>query len=103
MGVYIKGLTIPEMADNTSIKMELRKLDGVVTIGIMTGGYSCAEQWNYYLIAKIPEPHGRLVDANFMREALGAGCIARRDSNGDLIALASIEMLPTVIEAEGEK
>ena len=98
MGVYIKGMNIPEMADNTGIKMELRKLDGVVTIGIMIGGYSCAEQWSYYHIAEIPEPHGRLIDADELQEAIGD---AHFKNWGNAVLI--VKDAPTVIDAEGEE
>ena len=50
-------------------------------------------------LVEIPEPHGRLIDADFMKE-LGAKCIAKRCDDGVLLALGRIDDLPTVIEAE---
>lgn len=50
-------------------------------------------------LVEVPEPHGRLVDADFMKE-LGAKCIAKRCDDGVLLALGRIDDLPTVIEAE---
>ena len=50
-------------------------------------------------LVEVPEPHGRLIDANFMKE-LGAKCIAKRCDDGVLLALGRIDDLPTVIEAE---
>lgn len=101
MAILIKGMDMPTLRDNSSVKMELRKLNGIITIGIMTGGYSCSEQWEYYPVVEVKEPHGRLIDADFMKE-LGAKCIAKRCDDGVLLALGRIDDLPTVVEAEGE-
>ena len=53
-------------------------------------------------LVEVPEPHGRLVDADFMKE-LGAKCIAKRCDDGVLLALGRIDDLPTVIEAEEQE
>lgn len=99
MSILIKGMNIPEMADNTGIKMEFRKLDGVVTIGIMTGGYSCSEQWHYYPITEVPTPHGRLIDEDMLNESLDA----HRAAIGDGNVADAIDETPTVIEAEEKR
>lgn len=55
-------------------------------------------------IVEVPEMHGRLIDEDFIKKVLGERvCIAKRDPNGDLIAMLSVSLLPTVIEAEGEE
>ena len=61
MSVYIPGMEMPVIVGNRGIKAEIRQIDGKLEFGIMTGGYSCCEQWTYYPIVPVP-PHGRLGD-----------------------------------------
>ena len=51
----------------------------------------------------LPEHHGRLIDADFIKE-LGAECIAARWDDNELYALGAIDEIPTIIPAteEGE-
>jgi len=51
----------------------------------------------------IPLPeHGRLIDADFIKE-LGAECIAVRADDNELYALGAIDELPTIIPATEEE
>lgn len=59
--ILIRDAMLPEIQDNHGIKAEVRRVDGVLELGIMTGGYSCCEQWTFYPIHELP-PHGDLVD-----------------------------------------
>ena len=54
-------MEMPEIKNNHGIKAELRRIDGRLELGFMTGGYSCCEQWTYYPIHELP-PHGDLID-----------------------------------------
>ena len=68
MSILIKGMKMPEIKENKSIKAEIRNLDGRLELGIMTGGYYCCEQWSYYPIIEVPYGHGRLIDADELRK-----------------------------------
>ena len=105
MGVYIKGMKMPDLKENQKTKMELFNDNGVMRIGIMTGGYSCCEHWTHYAITEVPEPHGRLIDADALVE------MAYEEEKDDVTfsvdSAEELEILfdddaPTVIEAEGE-
>lgn len=41
----------------------------------------------------------RPIDADFCKE-LGATCIATRNKNGDLVAIASLDLIPTMYKCE---
>ena len=66
MGVYIKGMEMPEIGENQTIKAEIRNVNGKVAFGIMTGGYYCCEQWKYYPLVEVP-PHGDLIERDKLR------------------------------------
>ena len=102
MSVLIKGMDMPKLKPNTRVKAEIRLLDGRLEFGIMTGGYRCCEQWQYYQIAEVPTPHSDLIDRNVL--------LALYENLDDLDISAfkiSVSMVrqnildaPTVIEAE---
>ena len=104
MGIFIRRMRLPEIKPNSSIKMELRNLDGEITIGIMTGGYSCCEQWTHYPIAEVKEPHGRLKDADEIVKRINE--FEDMDTTSTEKAIGAnycrdfIDNTPTTIEAE---
>lgn len=102
MGVYIKGMKMPELKIGKVIKMELLNDNGVVSIGIMTGGYSCCEEWTYYEASEVPEPHGRLIDADVLKEKYVWlwPSIEHFLPQEKAVRLSRIDDAPTVIEAE---
>lgn len=90
MSILIKGMEMPIMKDNTAMKMEICKIGGRIEIGIKDGGPHCSEQWHYYEIAEVPEPHGRLIDADKLMA----------ESERYYMPKVDIEEASTVIEAE---
>jgi hypothetical protein len=62
-------MEMPEIKNNHGIKAELRRIDGRLELGFMTGGYSCCEQWTYYPIHELP-PHGDLISKQTALAAL---------------------------------
>lgn len=98
MGFYIKDLGMPNR--NQSIHIEIKNGKPRVTGRTDTNGY---EELDCEIV-EIKTPHGRLIDEDFIKKVLGERvCIAKRDPNGDLIAMLSVSLLPTVIEAEEEE
>lgn len=87
MGVYIKGMKMPKLEKNKTMQMTLWNDDGIMRVGIQTGGYWCSQEWTHYPVMEISTPHGRLVDADLL------------DIYGDIFE--SIKEC-TIIEAEGE-
>lgn len=101
MSLLIKGMEMPEIKENKSIKAEIRNLDGRLELGIMTGGYYCCEQRSYYPIIEVPDGHGRLIDADALFKEMehnGWFDNADRDIAEDLVLDA-----PTVIPASEEE
>ena len=102
MGVYIKGMEMPELEIGKAIKMEICNDNGVMRIGIMTGGYPCCEEWTYYEASEVPEPHGRLIDETEIKTIYWQDSIVNHCwESGGKLAFPYIDA-PTVIEAEGE-
>lgn len=108
MSVLVKGMKMPEIKENKSIKAEIRNLDGRLELGIMTGGYYCCEQWSYYPIIEVPDGHGRLIDASRFKNNMDNAC----DAGGWLEPITSavkeyvkknIDAEKTVIPAEEEQ
>lgn len=105
MNVYVNGMKMPEIKENKSIKAEIRNLDGRLELGIMTGGYYCCEQWSYYPIIKVPDGHGRLIDAdNFDERVRIAGGMVEEELTEDFkdgvqTTLAMLKTEKTIIHA----
>ena len=105
MSVLIKGLDMPKLKPNTRIKAEIRLLDGRLEFGIMTGGYRCCEQWQYYQIAEVPTPHGRLIDLDkahlyALDELFDVSPSYITNTEAAKAMMNIYEHMPTVIEAE---
>ena len=103
MSLLIKGMEMPKIKENKSIKAEIRNLDGRLELGIMTGGYYCCEQWSYYPIIEVPDGHGRLIDA----DELTSDYFVTSTSTGNYISLyvskKQIEDAPIIIPADREE
>lgn len=92
MGVYIKGMDeIPE--------------DGAVLV-VMHGNrktyikHACTYGYSMEMV-EVPEPHGRLIDADALADKWIWGN-TDRTRQVECIELHDLEDSPTVIEAEGE-
>lgn len=101
MSILIKGMEMPDIENNKSIKAEIRNLDGKLELGIMTGGYYCSQQWTYYPIVSVPTPHGRLIDADALL-SVAEPIEDRRGNVKRVVWDAHINRRPTVIEAEAD-
>ncbi|MBQ6536831.1 MAG: hypothetical protein IJI40_08670 [Firmicutes bacterium] len=98
MNLLIKGMEMPDIENNKSIKAEIRNLDGKLELGIMTGGYYCSQQWTYYPIVSVLTPHGRLIDVKDAQNEIDKVRPGR--CYEDAWALTVMDSAPTVIEAE---
>lgn len=96
MGVYIPGIKMPVIVGNRGIKAEIRQIDGKLEFGIMTGGYSCCEQWTYYPLVPVPQ-HGRLGDLDALKARATKRLYA---SNHGSMAEAYCAALIDLIDAE---
>lgn len=88
MGVYIKGIMMPE----SCVECDLSELAYLVRCKYCTGMESdgCP-------LVKVPEPHGRLIDAG----ELVKHCREEDEMFGDwVVDVRRIHNAPTVIEAE---
>lgn len=110
MSILIKGMKIPFMKDNTGMKMEICKIGGIIEIGIKDGLPHASEQWHYYDVVEVPEPHGRLIDADELCKGLMSRWDTADEQGQKIISyiMASIVTpivvgTPTVIEAEDQK
>lgn len=106
MGVYIKGMEMPEIGEKRTIKAEIRNVNGKVEFGIMTGGYYCCEQWKYYPLVEVP-PHGRLGDLDRLEQMFAdidnapySGFDGTEPFYSAEDAAQIIRLAPTIIEAE---
>lgn len=102
MGVYIKGVKMPENCCDCPcyqdaydfypycMAIEEQKIVGGGHLEINGKGRhkDCP-------LVEVPEPHGRLIDADALDYKLGA-------SDRDIYVKYTLEEEPTVIEAEGE-
>ncbi len=105
MGVYI-NMEMPQIEGNRGIKAEIRQLDGKFEFGIMTGGYSCCEQWTFYPIVPVPE-HGRLIDADAfvqsIRDVIHYDASRGREYISAEDLQEALTNAPTIIPADPEK
>lgn len=104
MSLLIKGVEMPDIENNKSIKAEIRNLDGKLELGIMTGGYYCSQQWTYYPIVSVPTPHGSLKDADAAIMLLQkyydrVGEPLKEHAIGECIMIIKDDV-PTIIEVE---
>ena len=67
MNMIVNGVDLSALGENKCIKAEIRRLDGKLELGIMTGGYYCSQEWTYYPINEL-SPHGRLGDLDLLWE-----------------------------------
>ena len=99
MSILIGGMKLPEIEENKCIKAEIRNIDGQLRLGIMTGGYSCSQEWTYYPLDAI-QAHGNLIDVDAL---LKQPCdIAERYGGGfqdEGYLRDTIEHAPVVIPA----
>lgn len=95
--ILIRVMEMPEIKNNHGIKAELRRIDGRLELGFMTGGYSCCEQWTYYPIHELP-PHGDLVSLDDVKRIAWYMQIA-----ADVKALhGAADNLPVIVPGEDE-
>ena len=79
MSILIKGMKMPKAgAYLASIDIE----EDYAMI--------CIPQLGHFVLAEVPEPHGRLIDAEVVNSALKKRLLA-------------VDTAPTIIEAEGEE
>lgn len=94
MGVYVEGMEIPETCIeciNSGLRTAIRCSEWTkISAGLRENhrALSCP-------LVEVPEPHGRLIDADALDYKLGA-------SDRDIYVKYTLEEEPTVIEAEGE-
>ena len=94
MGVYVEGMEIPETCVeciNSGLRTAIRCSEWTkISAGLRENhrALRCP-------LVEVPEPHGRLIDADALDCKLGA-------SDRDIYVKYTLEEEPTVIEAEGE-
>lgn len=114
MSILIKGMEIPNIENNESIKAEIYNLNGKLKLRIMTGDYYCSQHWIYYPIVSIPTPHGQLKDEKQLKEYIAETIKNFEKMNRSdleyyslIAALRTVEVMiehiPTIIEAEIEE
>ena len=93
MGIYIKGMEMPEKT--YAHCMLIKDIDGSVQLHVCTKNSEEISEWEVYDLVLVP-PHGRLIDADELESQCDEPywCVWRSD----------IDAAPTIIEAEeGEK
>jgi hypothetical protein len=90
-------MEMPEIKNNHGIKAELRRIDGRLELGFMTGGYSCCEQWTYYPIHELP-PHGDLIGRDALLNRIDAYVCGSMDC--EFIKNEIIKAMPVIVPAE---
>ena len=98
MSIFIKGMKMPQLEKNETMQMTLWNDDGIMRVGIQTGGYWCSQEWTHYPVMEISTPHGSLIDADDCHVYRGDYSTYSDYST----AFDMIDNAPTVIEAEGE-
>ena len=89
---------ITKLEKNETMQMTLWNDDGIMRMGIQTGGYWCSQEWTQYPVMEISTPHGSLIDADDCHVYRGDYSTYSDYST----AFDMIDNAPTVIEAEGE-
>lgn len=103
MSVIIKGMSLPKHADvngekDTAYKcLILAHSDYSVELVIDTAfasPYDNGHNIQRYPITEVPTPHGRLIDADYLKKD-------KININGtDFVLLVDVDNAPTIIEAE---
>ena len=101
MGVYIKGMKMPKECRECYL-LEYYEYLGETQCSITRMMLAEREKPisfdgrpSWCPLVEVPEPHGRLIDADALDYKLGA-------SDRDIYVKYTLEEEPTVIEAEGE-
>ena len=93
MGVYIKGMSIPDNCEScafaTGFGFCLAKSDN------FCGYTNDCKRPEWCPLVEVPEPHGDLIDKDDI-------CFSMTNGTDQDIAEEALKEVPTVIEAEGE-
>ena len=91
MGVYIEGMEMPKTCRECAYCWAgLKSCDA--KYGLPVGDRWDLERASFCPLTEVPEPHGRLIDADVLIEAI------RTDIMGGLNYASFIEEAPTIIE-----
>lgn len=99
MSVYIPGFEIPTIEGNRAIKAEIRQINGKLEFGIMTGGYSCCQQWTYYPLISVP-PHSLLIVADALEKYKETRYDSKTGRYEEVISMASLRNITAIIPEE---
>lgn len=100
MGVYIKGVEMPR---NNYIKLTLYPSGDYIsrTYNFWTGEI-LDEHLEFEALTEVPEPHGRLIDADKLKQWFFRP-YSNEESYSNIDVAEAIEHAPTVIESEVEE
>lgn len=104
MSVLIKGMKMPKNCDKCILSSSIAMRCDATKKSLVTDTYPKRPSW--CPLVKIPEPHGRLIDADEYEKHLAsiANTFARSDAQKSLMgrAIFCLENAPTIIESEGQ-
>lgn len=108
MGVYAKGMEMPKTCFDC-IKSGLQRIVGCTEWKDTTAGVRERFRVRFCPLVEVPEPHGRLIDADVLCERLMTKWLTDDESGKKIIPEVMSDVVtpivvgtPTAIEAEGE-
>ena len=106
MSLMIKGINLPKHCKAVEVKVYISGIDGYKEYNQEVSAIFTGEALDN--IIQIPKEHGRLIDAKLLKDTIKDSIptytgreLKILPTYGDLDLMDKIDMMPTILEAEG--